>query len=80
MTITFCFDFKQVDQHTDSTPKKRVIAVPSLASIEELRTPAHHLKEGISTENKLKWGLLEGKTQDANGAVLPMRAPFTNVN
>ncbi|KGN54222.1 kinesin-like protein KIN-5B [Cucumis sativus] len=68
-----------VDQHSDSTPKKRAIAVPSLASIEEMRTPVHYLKEGISTENKLKWGLIEGKVQ--NGAAsIPSRAPFTNVN
>ncbi|CAK9320007.1 unnamed protein product [Citrullus colocynthis] len=70
-----------VDQHSNSTPKKRVIAVPSLASIEEMRTPAHHLKEGISTENKLKWGLMtEGKVQDGAVLLLPSRAPFTNVN
>ncbi|XP_030926960.1 kinesin-like protein KIN-5B [Quercus lobata] len=46
-----------VDNHTSTTPKKRVMVVPSLASIEEMRTPAYEISEkGVMlalTESKI---------------------------
>ncbi|PPS00355.1 hypothetical protein GOBAR_AA20312 [Gossypium barbadense] len=54
-----------VDNHTK--PKKRDIVVPSLASIEEMRTSAFEdiEKEGNNLENnnRSKWGYNEGKIQ-----------------
>lgn len=35
-----CFWMEQVDEPSCSTPKKRPIDIPSIESIEELRTPA----------------------------------------
>ncbi|KAB2087362.1 hypothetical protein ES319_A04G098700v1 [Gossypium barbadense] len=61
-----------VDNHTK--PKKRDIVVPSLASIEEMRTSAFEdiEKEGNNLENnnRSKWGYNEGKIQ----------TPFADVN
>ena len=40
MTNFFNFDNEQVDEPSCSTPRKRSFNLPSVASIEELRTPA----------------------------------------
>ncbi|KAA8518861.1 hypothetical protein F0562_016365 [Nyssa sinensis] len=61
-----------VDQHTNMTPKKQVIAVPSLASIEEMRTPASEdLIKNIVSENRPKQPCVEAS---------PNRTPFADVN
>ncbi|KAK9291095.1 hypothetical protein L1049_009282 [Liquidambar formosana] len=73
-----------VDQHTSTTPKKRIIAAPSLASIEEMRTPAfENLTENISIENGSKWGHNESKIQQQQlfvAASPTNRTPFADVN
>ncbi|XP_021289171.1 kinesin-like protein KIN-5B [Herrania umbratica] len=73
-----------VDHHTNSTPKKRDIVVPSLASIEEMRTPSwENLKEEENnSEKRSKWGNSDSKThqQIAREAFSPNRTPFADVN
>ncbi|XVE76319.1 hypothetical protein DITRI_Ditri12bG0162400 [Diplodiscus trichospermus] len=65
-----------VDHHTCTTPKKRDIVVPSLASIEEMRTPSFgYVKEDENnSENRSKWGNNESKIQQQ------IRTPFADVN
>ncbi|KHG11578.1 kinesin-related protein [Gossypium arboreum] len=71
-----------VDNHTK--PKKRDIVVPSLASIEEMRTSAFEdiEKEGNNLENnnRSKWGYNEGKIQQQITSLSPNRTPFADVN
>ncbi|OMO72729.1 hypothetical protein CCACVL1_17628 [Corchorus capsularis] len=73
-----------VDHHTDTTPKKRDIVVPSEASIEDMRTPSiKNLKEEENNSvNSQKLGYSEGKTQQqiASMAFSPNRTPFADVN
>lgn len=71
-----------VDLHKDTTPKKRVISVPSLASIDKMRTPIFEsLKEENSSINRSKWGHNEIKTQQVlHTAASPHRTPFSDVN
>lgn len=60
----------QVDKH--STLEKRVIEVPSLASIEQMRSSLEVKEENVS-DNKLKRSLTESK--------IPCpRTPFSDVN
>ncbi|KAK7853037.1 kinesin-like protein kin-5b [Quercus suber] len=58
-----------VDNHTSTTPKKRVIVVPSLASIEEMRTPAYEI-----SEKGVKLALTESKIPHLQ------RTPFAYLN
>lgn len=69
-----------VDENT--TPKKRAIAIPSLASIEEMRTPAFNdLTENMITDNTSKWAPTDGKIQQQQHvAASPNRTPFGSVN
>ncbi|GLT89628.1 hypothetical protein SLE2022_076050 [Rubroshorea leprosula] len=69
-----------VDQHTDTTPKKRVILVPSLESIEELRTPSYenHKADNYS-EGRARWDQNGGKIQPLM-EFSPNRTPFVDVN
>ncbi|KAK2657957.1 hypothetical protein Ddye_011009 [Dipteronia dyeriana] len=74
-----------VDLHTSSTPKKRIITVPSLASIEEMRTPSENLteEENISYNRSKSQGHPETKMQQQqllHMAASPNRTPFTYVN
>ncbi|KAF8397540.1 hypothetical protein HHK36_016458 [Tetracentron sinense] len=70
-----------VDHPTSATPKKRAIAVPSLASIEELRTPAlEDLVAKMRSVNGSKWGSAESKTQQPCIIESPNRTPFAAVN
>lgn len=63
--------FIQVDKHT-GTLEKRVIEVPSLASIEQMRSSLEVKEENVS-DNKLKRSLTESK--------IPCpRTPFSDVN
>ncbi|KAL5740666.1 hypothetical protein ACOSP7_029548 [Xanthoceras sorbifolium] len=65
-----------VDHHTSSTPKKRIIPVPSLASIEEMRTPSFENLIGSKLghpETKIQQQLLH-MTASLN------RTPFADVN
>ncbi|GFZ11044.1 ATP binding microtubule motor family protein [Actinidia rufa] len=73
-----------VDQHTSTTPKMKVIAVPSLASIEEMRTsPMGDLTEKITSENRPRCGSMESKIhqqQEACFGASQNRTPFADVN
>ncbi|KAM3340261.1 kinesin-like protein KIN-5B [Capsicum galapagoense] len=68
-----------VDMCTDKTPMKRVIQIPSLSPIEDMRT----VISKVSLENEPKWSGAEGKNlqqlQQCNG-VSPNRTPFADVN
>ncbi|XP_039056763.1 kinesin-like protein KIN-5B isoform X2 [Hibiscus syriacus] len=70
------------DQHTK--PKKRDIVVPSLVSIEGMRTPtAFEDDEGEENnleKNRSKWGNNESKIQQHVTSLSPNRTPFTDVN
>ena len=68
--IGFVQFYAQIDQHIGATPpRRRVILVPSLASIEEMRTPAF---ESLKEENNVEKILLQE---------FPLnRAPFAEVN
>ncbi|EEF29376.1 kinesin-like protein KIN-5B [Ricinus communis] len=70
-----------VDQQTCETLQRRVISVPSLASIEEMRIGAYeNLKEdNKNLENRSKWGQNESKTL-LQAAASPNRPPFADVN
>ncbi|XP_052172613.1 kinesin-like protein KIN-5B [Diospyros lotus] len=71
-----------VDQHT--TPKMKVIAVPSLESIEEMRTPAiEDLMGKFAPENRPNLAGTESKIQLQHRpfvGVSPNRTPFADVN
>ena len=58
--------------------------MPSLASIEEMRTPSFKdvKEEENNSENRSKWGNSESKIQQqiACMAFSPNRTPFTDVN
>ncbi|XP_075103400.1 kinesin-like protein KIN-5B isoform X2 [Nicotiana tabacum] len=68
-----------VDMYTDKTPMKRLVQIPSLASIEDMRT----VISKVSLENEPKWSGAEGKNQrqlqQCTGAS-PNRTPFADVN
>ncbi|XP_031273396.1 kinesin-like protein KIN-5B [Pistacia vera] len=70
-----------VDQHSSTTPEKRVITVPSLASIEEMRTAAafENLKEENIVDYKSKLGQNESKNSHM-AVASPNRTPFADVN
>lgn len=72
---------KQVDQHSSTTPKKRLITVPSLASIEEMRTAMafENLEEGNIVDHRSKLGHNESKNMPIVAAS-PNRTPFADVN
>lgn len=73
------FHCLQVDQHSGTTPKRRDIRVPSLASIEEMRTLAlENLKEEKNIENRSKLGHNEMKVSQQAASL--NRAPFADVN
>ncbi|KAH1039432.1 hypothetical protein J1N35_041175 [Gossypium stocksii] len=70
-----------VDNHTK--PNMRDIVVPSLASIEEMRTSAFEdieKEENNLENNRSKWGYNEGKIQQQITSLSPNRAPFADVN
>ncbi|KAK0585310.1 hypothetical protein LWI29_026650 [Acer saccharum] len=73
-----------VDHHTSSTPKKRIITVPSLASIEEMRTPSSENLTEEENNNRSKSGHPETKMQQQQllhmMAASPNRNPFTYIN
>ncbi|XP_044495874.1 kinesin-like protein KIN-5B [Mangifera indica] len=70
-----------VDQHSSTTPKKRLITVPSLASIEEMRTAMafENLEEGNIVDHRSKLGHNESKNMPIVAAS-PNRTPFADVN
>lgn len=77
--------YEQVDENT--TPKKRIIGIPSLASIEEMRASAafNDLTENMISDNRSKGGVpTDSKIQQQQGQVhvqaLQNRAPFGCVN
>ncbi|XP_059462978.1 kinesin-like protein KIN-5B [Corylus avellana] len=70
-----------VDEHSRTTPKKRVIVVPSLASIEEMREPDFEMdKEANTSENRLKWTPTESKIPHPTVSPILQRTPFADVN
>ncbi|KAF6164369.1 hypothetical protein GIB67_037526 [Kingdonia uniflora] len=72
-----------VDDPTSRTPEKRTIAVPTLASIEELRTPAlDELVANMRSSTKNAGGKIQQKQQHKQQTctVSPNRAPFASVN
>ncbi|KAJ4828706.1 Kinesin-like protein KIN-5B [Turnera subulata] len=74
-------DYK-VDQHSSLTPERKVIPVPSLASIEGMRTPVQeNVKEDKNLEYRSKMWHSETKIpQPLWHAASPNRAPFADVN
>lgn len=70
---------KQVDQPTCTTPKKQAITVPSLASIEELRTPSFDdlVVKMKSEANKTK---VENGDINQQPCLLSPRSPLTTIN
>lgn len=69
-----------VDQHTDTTPKKRVLVVPSLESIEEMRTSSLEKHKGDDvSENVARWSQTGSKVQ-VQMELSPNRTPFASVN
>ncbi|XP_058764607.1 kinesin-like protein KIN-5B [Vicia villosa] len=62
-----------VDMNTSSTSHKKIVLVPSLASIEEMRT---QITEDDSAENRLKWAHFESKIPHP----AENRTPFAEVN
>ncbi|KAG7964695.1 hypothetical protein I3843_09G183900 [Carya illinoinensis] len=71
-----------VDEHTSATPKKRDIAVPSLASIEEMRTPIFEIenKDNNTSEDGLKWAVTESKIPHLAASPMLQRTPFADIN
>ncbi|WCJ28250.1 ATP binding microtubule motor family protein [Euphorbia peplus] len=67
-----------VDENTGSTPKKRAISVPSLASIEEMRTSGN--ENAVKEEKGSKRACNERKMHQQQQAASPKRAPFSDVN
>ncbi|PIN15062.1 Kinesin-like protein [Handroanthus impetiginosus] len=60
-----------IEEKTNVTPKKRVIPIPSLESIDEMRTPIYD----VDAKNRSKWEKTENKIlQDQE------RTPFQEVN
>ncbi|KAJ7977073.1 Kinesin-like protein [Quillaja saponaria] len=67
-----------IDRHTGLTPKRSAIAVPSIASIEEMRTFAH---ENVKEDNSLGNGLRsQTESKIPSLAVSPIRTPFADMN
>ncbi|KAK2455108.1 kinesin protein KIN-5D [Trifolium repens] len=62
-----------VDKHTSSTSHKKVVSVPSLASIEEMRTS---IREDNFIEKRLKWIEVDSKIP----RLAENRTPFADVN
>ncbi|WJX18262.1 Kinesin-like protein KIN-5B, variant 2 [Trifolium repens] len=62
-----------VDKHTSSTSHRKVVSVPSLVSIEEMRT---NIREDNFVEKRLKWIEVESKIQ----RLAENRTPFADVN
>ncbi|XP_050213876.1 kinesin-like protein KIN-5B [Mercurialis annua] len=68
-----------VDEHSGTTPKRRAVSVPSLASIEEMRAAVYrNVKEEKNSEKRVKWGRNESKMMPQ--AASPTRSPFAQVN
>ncbi|GMN35769.1 hypothetical protein TIFTF001_042281 [Ficus carica] len=65
-----------VDQHTNDTPKKRIVSVLSMSSIEEMRCPAF---ENIA-EKKSTWSHGHADSKIPRPSFSPIRTPFTDVN
>ena len=68
--------YEQVDQHTGTTPKKRAITIPSLESIEEMRTPF----DEANSENRTKGIGTQSKLQQLTESQPFERAPFADIN
>eukprot|EP00268_Persea_americana_P005260 TRINITY_DN11765_c0_g1_i2.p1 TRINITY_DN11765_c0_g1~~TRINITY_DN11765_c0_g1_i2.p1 ORF type:complete len:137 (-),score=20.97 TRINITY_DN11765_c0_g1_i2:504-914(-) len=68
-----------IDQPTCTTPKKQAITVPTLASIEELRTPSFDdiLAKMMSEANKTK---VETADINQQPCLLSPRSPLTSIN
>ncbi|XP_061351325.1 kinesin-like protein KIN-5B [Gastrolobium bilobum] len=64
-----------VDQNTSSTSQKKIVSVPSPASIEEMRT---QIIEDSCTENRSKW--IQAESKIPRLAASPNRTPFADVN
>ncbi|XP_027366891.1 kinesin-like protein KIN-5B [Abrus precatorius] len=64
-----------VDQNASLASQKKIISVPSPASIEEMRT---QITEDNSTENRLK--LIQVESKIPRLAASPNRTPFADVN
>ncbi|KAE8692463.1 kinesin-like protein [Hibiscus syriacus] len=71
-------DYLVVDDH-NTKPKKRDIVVPSVASIEEMRTPTFKVENDSENNNRSKWGNNESKIQQHVASSSPSRTPFTDV-
>ncbi|PON72836.1 Kinesin-like protein [Parasponia andersonii] len=70
-----------IDQHTNDTPKKRMVAVPSLALIEEMRTPAFEsLRQENSIEKTSTWNHSHIESKIPRLAFSPIRTPFADIN
>ncbi|XP_060968909.1 kinesin-like protein KIN-5B [Cannabis sativa] len=61
-----------IDDHSNETPKKRVVEIPSLKSIEEMRSNIKNNKKNNTTESKIPCLLLPPFS--------PIRTPFADVN
>ncbi|KAK9127151.1 hypothetical protein Syun_015948 [Stephania yunnanensis] len=70
----------QVGHSSYTTSKKKAVTVPTLASIEELRTPSlNNLVAKMRSSNNWKGGYLEGKVLQ-HEALSPSRTPFAAIN
>ncbi|KAK9154233.1 hypothetical protein Sjap_001713 [Stephania japonica] len=70
----------QVGHSSNTTPKKKAVVVPTLTSIEELRTPSlNNLVLKMRSSNNWKGGYLEGKVLQRE-ALSPSRTPFAAIN
>ncbi|OIW20314.1 hypothetical protein TanjilG_08288 [Lupinus angustifolius] len=65
-----------VDQNTNSISQKRIVSVPSPASIEEMRTQI--TEDNTSIENRLK--CIQAESKIPRLAASPNRTPFADVN
>ncbi|KAE9619448.1 putative plus-end-directed kinesin ATPase [Lupinus albus] len=65
-----------VDQNTSSISRKRIVSVPSPATIEEMRTQI--TEDNTFTENRLK--CIQGESKIPRLAASPNRTPFADVN
>lgn len=77
------FDYGQVDKKMGSTPKKRDIRVPSLASIEDMRTPFYRISKGENEiiEIRQRPDNMGTKVQELHQEALsPLRTPFAHIN
>ncbi|KAJ8899958.1 hypothetical protein K2173_019663 [Erythroxylum novogranatense] len=68
-----------VDQHTGTTPKRRIITVPSLEAIEEMRTPLRNNLQSLENRHELDHSGSKIPRQLFQAAS-PNRAPFARVN